>query len=72
MSRVFHHYEKWEDFHSGLYKIENCTEEKINGCVELLSNVEELYFYMKKCIDEWNYARDQQMTNPSRNKQAWL
>lgn len=41
-------------------------------CFDLLINTEELEIYMKRVVDEWVVSAEQQMTNPSRNKQAWL
>jgi hypothetical protein len=41
-------------------------------CFDLLINTEELEIYMKRVVDEWVISAEQQMTNPSRNKQAWL
>lgn len=70
--RIYHHYEKWEDFHNWLYKFWECTEEIKEQCYDLFVKLEELEMYMKRVVDEWTYAAEQQMTNPSRNKQAWL
>lgn len=70
--RIYHHYEKWEDFHAGLYESKECTEEIKEQCYDLFVNLRELELYMKRVIDEWKNATEQQMTNPSRNKQAWL
>lgn len=72
MTRKFHHYEKWEDFHNGLYKIWDCSEELKERCIELLIDLPELEKYMKMVVDQWVISAEQQMTNPSRNKQAWL
>lgn len=70
--RIYHHYEKWEDFHNWLYKFWECTEEIKEKCYDLFVNLEELEMYMKRVVDEWKYSAEQQMSNPSRNKQAWL
>jgi hypothetical protein len=72
MSRIYHHYTKWEDFHAWLYESNDCNDDLKNKCVEMLKNLDELEIYMKRCVDEWKYAAEQQMSNPSRNKQAWL
>lgn len=70
--RKYHHYTKWEDFHNWLYEFWDLTEEKREKCFELLTNLQVLEVYMKKVVDEWINSAEQQMTNPSRNKQAWL
>lgn len=70
--RKYHHYQKWEDFHNWLYEFWELTEERKEKCFDLLTNLEQLETYMKLVVDNWVNASEQQMTNPSRNKQAWL
>jgi len=70
--RIYHHYQQWEDFHNGLYEFWELTEERREKCFELLTNLQTLHIYMHAVVEEWKNAAEQQMTNPSRNKQAWL
>lgn len=74
MKRIYHHYMEWEDFHNGLYKmdqIEN-VERLINQCANLLKNCNKFYSTMLKVIKEWRKATEVNLTNISRNRQAWL
>jgi hypothetical protein len=77
MKRIYHPYWKWEDFKSGLYDLEveyTEAEQTYLGIKvrEILTNDEEFYSIALKVITEWIYEAEQNLTNSSRNKQAWI
>lgn len=72
MKRVYHHYTKWEDFQSGMYnEIKEGREERIEKAIELLTNLELCYKFMKRVSQEWKYACEHTFTNRF-NHQAFL
>ena len=72
MKRVYYHYTKWEDFQSGMYnEIKDGREERVQKAIELLTNDELCYTYMKKVSQEWKCACEQTFTNRF-NHQAFL
>lgn len=80
MSRIWHNYELWEDFQSGMYN-PPChasvdtgvtTEERIAKAVELLSNEELCEKYMRKVVREWVKGTEQVLSNRGQNRKAWL
>lgn len=80
MSRIYHHYEKWEDFQSGMYN-PPCTssidtgitsEERIEKAVECLSNEDICIEYMRKVVNEWTVGAEQVLSNRGQNRKAWL
>lgn len=74
MERIYHPYDKWEDFKLGFY--DNCSGEikksKIES-VQMLFNSEKLtHEYMSKVINEWKYSCEHNLSNPSMNKIAYI
>ncbi len=72
-NQKFHHFSKWEDYKFGFYNTtcEN-IEEHIKKSVNLLSNQDEFYKYAKRIIDEWFFSCEQNLTDPSLNKIAYI
>lgn len=74
MERIYRHYMEWEDYHNGLYKtdqIEN-IDNLIDSCANLLKNCNEFYSVMLKVVKDWRKSAEVNLTNISRNRQAWL
>lgn len=66
-------YTEWEDFQAGMYRMEwdNETELK-NKSIELLSDSEKFMEVMKKILIEWPVSCDENLSNSSCNRRAWL
>ena len=73
MKKVFYHYKKWEDHKHGMFRTtcEN-EEQKVQSCVDLLCNLPALNEYMRIVSTEWKYSSEINLSNRSRNRQAWL
>ena len=73
INQIFHHFSKWEDYKAGFYN-RSCFNDKehIEKSVKLLSNQKEFYSYAKRVIDEWVYSCEQNLTDPSLNKIAYI
>ena len=71
--QIFHHFSKWEDYKYGFYN-STCqdTEDHIKKSIDLLSNQKEFYKYAKKVITEWVFSCEQNLTDPSLNKIAYI
>jgi hypothetical protein len=74
MNRIYHHYEKWEDFKVGFY--DNCSSKNkdflISKVIELFTNPELTETYMRKVINEWVYSCEHNLSNPSMNRIAYI
>jgi hypothetical protein len=74
LKRIYYHYQLWEDFLYGMYK--NMTESENQAILidakRLLTTPKELYKMMKIVSLEWEKSTEQNLTNTSRNRQAWL
>lgn len=73
IKQIYHHFTKWEDYRFNFYN-STCQniDEHIKKSVELLSNEDEFYKYAKKVITEWIYSCEQNLTDPSINKIAYI
>lgn len=71
--QIFHHFSKWEDYKAGFYET-TCEDIQahIKKSIELLSNQKEFYKYAKMIINEWKYSCEQNLTDPSLNKIAYI
>ena len=73
MNRIYHHYEQWEDFQSGMYNpCKEESEQRIAKAIELLSNAELCLEYMRKVVREWVKGAEQVLSNRGQNRKAWL
>lgn len=74
MKRVYHHYEKWEDWKDGLYRLtlDPVDEILISRSARLLSDPELFHINALRVITAWPYSAAVNLSNRSRNRQAWL
>lgn len=74
MERIYHHYEKWEDHKHGFYDNVSGKNKKelINKVIEMFSDSELTKKYMRRVITEWKYSCEQNLSNSSMNKIAYL
>lgn len=74
MKQFFIHYEKWEDFQSGMYRLnyELNRDQFVIDAIWLLKNQPEFYSAMNELIEKWPIASKVNLTNNSQNKRAWL
>ena len=74
MKRIYHPYQKWEDYKHGFYN--NLSgkdkDEKIKLCIEMFRSVDKTKEYMNKVINEWKYSCEHNLTNESMNKIAYI
>ena len=72
--RIYHHYEKWEDWKHGFY--DNCSgnekEKKIALVLEMFNDENKTREYMTRVINEWVYSCEHNLTNSGMNKIAYL
>lgn len=72
--RVFHPYTLWEDYPSGFYN--NCTgadkDVMLARSIEMFNDSALTKKYMSKVIETWKYSCEQNLTNPSMNKIAYI
>ena len=75
MKRIYHHYNLWEDCKNGILEnnFSELEEEELTiKAKELLCDKEEFYKIALKVITEWKYSSEQNLSNTSRNRQAWI
>lgn len=73
MKRIFHPYDKWEDYINGMYsKHHEDADILIDLSKNMLSDQTKFYKYGKKMISEWVFSSDQNLSNKSINRMAWV
>jgi hypothetical protein len=77
MKRIYHPYWDWEDYKAGLYVIVNTydeeqTEQLAKDAANLLSNSELFRNVALSVITQWCKSAEVNLSNPSRNRQAWI
>ena len=74
MNRIYHSYDKWEDYKAGFYGglLLNDKIDHVSKVVELFSSAELTEQYMLRVINEWKYSCEHNLTNPSMNRVAYL
>jgi hypothetical protein len=74
MKRVFYSYERWEDFFAGQYELPSCHDSiaaEISSAM-LLRSPSQFYCVAQQMISEWTFSAEANLSNRSRNRQAWI
>lgn len=73
MERIFHHYDKWEDFHAGMYdESRDGRKERVQKAAVILGTPSICRTAMEKVISEWQIATEYNLSNAEINRKAWL
>jgi hypothetical protein len=71
MTRFYTHYKNWEDWKAGMY-LSRVDKDKALQCAELLSNQSTFLDVAMRMISTWDIASAVNLSNNSRNRQAWI
>lgn len=73
MERIFHHYNKWEDYHAGMYdECKEGREERVKQAAEILGTPQICREAMQMVIAQWEKATEYNLSNEQINRKAWL
>lgn len=73
MDRIFHHYDKWEDYHAGMYdESKQDRNNRVLFAIYILGNEDVCREAMQKVINEWKIATEYNLSNAEINRKAWL
>jgi hypothetical protein len=74
VKRVYHRYEKWEDFRDGMWRVVTKSEESelLKVALEFTGNAERYGSYMLRVIQEWPISCEHNLTNGGMNQLAWV
>lgn len=73
MERIFHHYNKWEDYHAGMYdESKEGRKERVKQAAYILGTPSICRKAMEKVISEWKIATEYNLSNAEINRKAWL
>ena len=74
MKPIYHQYTKWEDYQNGMFSpYDKSKEEELISCaIKVLSDPVYFDSILKKVYDNWIYAKEENLSNKSSNRQSWL
>ncbi|MEE9573622.1 MAG: hypothetical protein V3W20_11280 [Candidatus Neomarinimicrobiota bacterium] len=74
MKRIYHDYRRWEDFKNGMWrKVSKTEHEKLLPiAVEFTGDHEKYGSAMMEVIQKWKYSCENNLTDSSLNKKAWV
>ena len=77
MKRIYHQYQSWECFNSGMYKTNReITLNKWNElellAIKLLTNEDDFYNSGIKLLNEWKISCEENLTNLNQNRVAYI
>jgi hypothetical protein len=74
MKRIYHHYEKWEDYQTGMFAIIKNQDEQmlISKAQMILSDDIKTREAMNMVINQWPVACEVNLSHRGLNRQAWL
>ena len=73
MKRIFHHYNKWEDYHAGMYdESKDGRQERVQMAAHILGTPDICEKAMRKVVAEWEIATEYNLSNAEINRKAWL
>ena len=74
LKRIYHHYEKWEDFKSGMWRKVSQEEHDsfLKSAIVFTGNAELYGKSMMAVLHEWPISCEQNLSNRSINRKAWI
>lgn len=71
---MYHHYEKWEDFKSGMWRKETKAygERELPNVIEFTGNHILYGNAMLRVVTEWKISCEHNLSNASINRKAWI
>lgn len=74
MKRVWHHYEKWEEYRAGMWRKVSKSEHDafLPKAIEFTGNAELYGSAMLRVIQEWPISCEHNLTDLGQNRRAWI
>ncbi len=74
MIRIYHHHEKWEEFHAGMWRSVSLEEKDslLKKAVAFTGDADLYGSFMLRVIEEWPYSCEHNLTCEEMNRQAWI
>ena len=74
MSRIFHHYEKLEEFHDGMWRNTNGDTRKLHveASASLMKDARAFKAGMMRALEEWPLSCEHNLSAENVNRIAWL
>ena len=72
--QIYHHYERWEEFHYGMWKFISAEDARtlLPVVIEFTGDHVRYGVFMQRVIVEWPISCEQSLTNIAMNRRAWV
>ena len=74
MTRIWHHYLKWEEVEAGMWR--NCAKGEhdsfLQKAIEFTGNAELYGKWMLEVLNQWPISCEHNLTEVTQNRQAWI
>ena len=74
IKKIYHHYEKWEEYKYGMWRKVSSEEESqhLKWAIDFTGNADLYGTWMLKVVDDWPISCEQNLSDSSLNRQAWI
>lgn len=73
MKRIFHNYNKWEDFHHGMYNEDkDGRDARVRQAAAILGDPAVCETAMRMVLEKWPIATEFNLSNAEINRRAWM
>ncbi len=72
--RIYHRFEKWEEYHAGMWRIPSKTEQRelLPIAVALIKDTKAFSAAMMEVVEKWPFSCEHNLTNLDSNRVAWI
>jgi len=74
MKKIFHTYDKWEDYKNGLFSTKEKDDDDlvVELCGKLLSDQKLFKSAIERMTKSWPYSTEENLSDTGINRRAWL
>ncbi len=74
MVRIYHRFEKWEEYHAGMWRVASKAEQRelLPVAVALIKDTAVFGAAMVRVVEEWTFSCEHNLTNLDSNRVAWI
>ena len=74
MEQIYHNYNLWEDYKSGMWRKLKKQEEKeyLQKAVDFTGDADLYGHWMIQVVKNWKYSCEHNLTDVSQNRRAWI
>ncbi len=74
MKRIWHHYQKWEEYHAGMWGNVSAQDslKLLADAIKFTGDADLYGSFMRRVIKEWPISCEHNLTETGQNRKAWI